>query len=109
MARKYAIGKIAGLAGQVVTHVMGEIKRVGEFLGFGVQFFDLTYWYSATPADIAAGAEPGSRLNVSLVNVPVSASADEIRAEIMALRKMNRDTANFGSAGSELAFGEAAG
>jgi hypothetical protein len=97
MARKYAIGAIAGLAGQVVTHVANAIINVGEYLGLGTRTFDLTYSYAVTPADVAAGAAEGTRLHIAIQDVPVSASAAQIRLAILRARKKMRDLELFGS------------
>ena len=100
MARKYAIGEVPGLKGQLQTHVEGEIIMPGDELPEDTDTFDLTYWYYPTPADIAVGATPGVRNNVALYDVPISASDADIRAAIMELRARNREEQTFGSGGT---------
>jgi hypothetical protein len=96
MARQYAINGLPGLRGGVVTHVDGEVVSPGDPLPSGTTSFDLTYWYYPTPADIAAGATPGKRINIVIEDVPISASNREVRAAIMAQRANVRASKSFG-------------
>ena len=96
MARQYAINGLAGLKGGVVTHVDGEVVSPGDLLPEGTTSFDLTYWYFPTPADVAAGAKPGKRINIVIEDVPISASNAEVRAAIMAQRRAVRESKSWG-------------
>lgn len=104
MARKYAVGQIQGLAGQVATHVDGELILPGDALPPGTETFDLTYWYYPTPADIAAGASPNRRYQVVLYDVPISMSNADIRREILALRAEKRAQQQWDSDPTERIF-----
>lgn len=108
MARQYAIDGLPGLKGGVVTHTDEGIIEPGEPLPEGTDTFDVTYYYYPTPADIAAGAEPGSRLNVTLQNIDLNVSNAEIRNMIMKLRAINRELKQFGSEGVELTLADVA-
>lgn len=108
MARQYAIDGLPGLKGGVVTHTDEGIIEPGDFLPEGTETFDLTYYYYATPADIAAGAEPGSRLNVTLQNIGMGVSNAEIVRMIMKLRAINRQLEQFGSEGVQLTLADVA-
>jgi hypothetical protein len=106
MPRKYAIGEIGGIAGHVQTHQDNEIIAPGEPLLAGAGTFDLTYDYEATPADVAAGAAEGTRLHITVQDIPTSASADEIRLAILRARADMRAEEEFGSDRQTFAFGD---
>lgn len=104
MARRYAVGPISGLSGQIETHVGGVQIDPGDPLPEGTTTFTVLYWYDATPADVAAGALPGQRLSLVIADVPVSLSNADLRLEIMRARADKRDTYDFGSDPTELIF-----
>jgi hypothetical protein len=90
MARQYAVGSIPYLAGQVVTSVAGMAILPGSPLPEGTEKFNIAYFYTATAADVEAGAEPGQRIAITIDNVSVNASAAQIRNAIMELRAEKR-------------------
>lgn len=97
MARKYAITSIDGIKGGITTHVNGEVVPPGDLLPDDASSFDITYWYYPTPVDIAAGAPPGVRINVTIYDIPYSASNADVRQAILAARRQNRENESFGS------------
>ena len=96
MARNYAVGPIAGLKGQVVTSVGGEIVAPGTEFYRGLTSFDVTYWYNPTAADIANGATPGKRTRLAIQNIPVTATDAEIRDAVMKARQQIRESQTWG-------------
>lgn len=95
MARRYAIDGLPGIAGGVITHVGGGVVRAGDPLPAGTSEFDITYWHKPTPADIAAGATPGERINVTIQNIPISASNADVRNAILQARAAVRGSGGF--------------
>lgn len=113
MPRQYIIGAIAGLKGIPETHVNGVALNgrggrpgPGDLLPEGTTSFDLTYWYFPTVADIAVGATPGKRINVSIEDVSISASNAQIRNKIMQARAANRKNGSFGSESNAFPFSD---
>jgi hypothetical protein len=106
MARKYAISGLPGLNADIKTYVNGEYIPPGSPLPEGAKSFDLIVHYTATRADVAAGATPGSGQSIALVNVPISASITKIKSDVLAARAQARYEETFGYKSITLNFGD---
>jgi hypothetical protein len=103
MAWNYAPHEIPGLHGWVQVHVNGTIIEGNEPLPPGTQSMTISYWYYPTRADIqsmsiedlnAGLAHTPTR--VAIQNVPVTATASQIRDAVNQLRAETRKNQNWG-------------